>query len=62
MENLKSFYTCHFCKKRSNEVKTLIVGPEGLGICNECVELCVEILDDKAKKEKDKSDDIGNEE
>ena len=36
---------CTFCGKKQNEVKRIIAGP-GVNICNECVELCQEILDD----------------
>ena len=36
---------CSFCGKRSEEVKRLIAGP-GVYICNECVQLCMGILDE----------------
>lgn len=36
---------CTFCGKKQNEVKRIIAGP-GVNICNECVELCQDILDD----------------
>ena len=36
---------CSFCGKAQGEVKRLIAGP-GVYICNECVELCTEILSD----------------
>ncbi|MDG2348660.1 MAG: ATP-dependent Clp protease ATP-binding subunit ClpX [Gammaproteobacteria bacterium] len=40
---------CSFCGKNQDEVKKLIAGPPGLYICDECVELCADILsDDKA--------------
>jgi ATP-dependent Clp protease ATP-binding subunit ClpX len=35
---------CSFCGKTQSEVKKLIAGP-GVYICNECVTLCVSILD-----------------
>jgi hypothetical protein len=35
---------CAFCEKTSTEVKKLVMGPR-VGICNECVALCAEILD-----------------
>lgn len=35
---------CSFCGKSHSEVKKLIAGP-GVYICNECVQLCVSILD-----------------
>lgn len=36
-------YTCSFCGKAKDEVKTLIAGPNQY-ICNECVDLCYEII------------------
>ena len=38
-----STLTCSFCGKRQRQVKKLIAGP-GVYICNECIDLCVEIL------------------
>ena len=48
---------CSFCGKTQDQVKKLIAGPE-VFICDECVELCNEILDEeffeqKGKKEKE---------
>jgi ATP-dependent protease Clp ATPase subunit len=40
-------YRCSFCGKAQTEVKTLVAGP-GVFICDECVELCREIIDKKA--------------
>lgn len=37
------FY-CGFCGKGQHEVTQLIAGPT-VFICNECVELCVDVLD-----------------
>ncbi len=37
---------CSFCGKIQEQVKKLIAGP-GVYICNECVELCNEILDEE---------------
>lgn len=37
---------CSFCGKAQEEVKKLIAGPNLL-ICNECIELCSEILNDE---------------
>jgi ATP-dependent Clp protease ATP-binding subunit ClpX len=45
--------SCAFCGKSKEEVEKLIVGGHGhdTSICNECVDLCVDILnDDKVKK------------
>ena len=43
-------HTCDFCGKSKENVEKLIVG-ENSAICNDCVELCVDILkDEKIKK------------
>src|SRR2546425_11962513 len=38
-------YRCSFCGKGAEDVRRLIAGP-GVYICNECVELCREIVDE----------------
>ena len=43
----KRVYRCSFCGKAQTEVKTLVSGP-GVFICDECVELCQEIIAKKA--------------
>jgi len=42
---------CSFCGKSQDEVKKLIAGPM-VYICDECIELCNEIIQDEAKKER----------
>ena len=42
-------HTCDFCGKSKEDVVKLIVG-EHSAICNDCVELCVSILDDEKIK------------
>lgn len=44
---------CSFCGKTQDQVKKLIAGPE-VYICDECVELCNEILDEEFFDQKDK--------
>lgn len=47
---------CSFCFKSQNEIEHLIMGT-GVFICNECVGLCNEILDEKKEEIKeDKSE------
>ncbi len=36
---------CSFCGKEKAKVKKLIAGPEGIFICDECVELCRDMID-----------------
>ncbi|MCE5328913.1 ATP-dependent Clp protease ATP-binding subunit ClpX [bacterium] len=43
---------CSFCGKSQKQVKKLIAGP-GIYICDECVDLCNEIMDEEAKQDKD---------
>ncbi len=38
-------YRCSFCAKSQEQVSNLIVGPAGIYICDECVDLCNEILE-----------------
>jgi len=58
-ENLQ----CSFCSKSRKDVTKMIVGSGKVSICNECINLCNEILEEdviKAKKEKAKSSEILN--
>jgi ATP-dependent Clp protease ATP-binding subunit ClpX len=40
--------TCSFCKRSQDEVNRLIAGPDNVFICDECVDLCQEILQEDA--------------
>ena len=42
-------HTCHFCGKSKEDVEKLIVGDTS-SICNDCVNLCVNILEDEKIK------------
>ena len=54
----KQDYTCSFCGKQKEEVKTLIAGPSQY-ICNECVDLCYDIIhESRTKSEKDYDGDM----
>ena len=48
---------CSFCGKTQDQVKKLIAGPE-VYICDECVELCNEILDEEFLEGKDKDGEV----
>jgi len=41
---------CSFCGKGQKEVKKLIAGP-GVYICDECIDLCMDIIDEEKDKE-----------
>ncbi|HJM88907.1 MAG TPA: ATP-dependent Clp protease ATP-binding subunit ClpX [Dehalococcoidia bacterium] len=42
-------YHCSFCGKNQDQVKRLIAGPGAVYICDECVELCQEIINEEAQ-------------
>ncbi|MCB9594679.1 MAG: hypothetical protein H6719_18310 [Sandaracinaceae bacterium] len=42
---------CSFCRKSQREVRKLIAGPEVM-ICDECIVLCVSIIDEQASPER----------
>jgi len=42
-------YNCSFCGKNQDQVKRLIAGPGAVYICDECVELCQEIINEEAQ-------------
>jgi ATP-dependent Clp protease ATP-binding subunit ClpX len=41
---------CSFCGKSQNEVRKLIAGPT-VYICNECIDICIEIISDDVQQE-----------
>jgi len=44
VDELKELH-CSFCGKGEKEVDKIISGPNGLYICNECIETCLDILE-----------------
>ena len=42
--------TCSFCGKSQREVRKLIAGPT---VCDECIRLCTDIIDEETVKETD---------
>lgn len=38
---------CSFCNKSEDQVRKLIAGPDGVYICDECIEICAEIVDEE---------------
>src|ERR671930_99471 len=41
-------YHCSFCGKSQDQVRRLIAGPGAVYICDECVDLCREIIDEES--------------
>ncbi len=48
---------CSFCGKNQSEVRKLIAGP-AVYICDECIQLCSEIIDEESEKDTKDSDRI----
>ena len=48
-------YQCSFCAKSQEQVKKLIAGPGAVYICDECVELCREIIEEEGGASKAKT-------
>ena len=42
---------CSFCNKSEDQVRKLIAGPGGVYICDECIDVCSEILEDELAEE-----------
>ena len=42
---------CSFCNKTEDQVHKLIAGPNGVYICDECVEICSEIIEEEMDEE-----------
>ncbi len=41
---------CSFCGKPNSQVRRLIAGPDGVYICDECVEICRQVINENEKK------------
>ncbi len=44
---------CSFCNKTQNQVRKLIAGPSGVYICDDCVEICTDILEEELQEEEE---------
>ena len=44
---------CSFCNKTQNQVRKLIAGPNGAYICDECVDICAEIIEEEFENEEE---------
>ncbi len=44
---------CSFCGKPKELAKKLIAGPDGVYICDECIDICKEVLEREEKKTRD---------
>ena len=42
---------CSFCNKTQDQVRKLIAGPAGVYICDECVDICADIIEEEYEDE-----------
>ena len=42
---------CSFCNKTQDQVRKLIAGPGGVYICDECVDICADIIEEEFEEE-----------
>ncbi|MBR5968940.1 MAG: ATP-dependent Clp protease ATP-binding subunit ClpX [Lachnospiraceae bacterium] len=47
MNNKNGEIRCSFCNKTQDQVRKLIAGPGGVYICDECVDICADIIDEE---------------
>src|SRR5215469_2009786 len=46
-KSMRTTYRCSFCGKSQDQVQRLIAGPGGVYICDECIDLCREIIEEE---------------
>lgn len=44
---------CSFCNKTQAQVRKIIAGPNDVYICDECIELCTEIIEEELEYEEE---------
>ncbi|MBQ9990334.1 MAG: ATP-dependent Clp protease ATP-binding subunit ClpX [Lachnospiraceae bacterium] len=44
---------CSFCNKTQDQVRKLIAGPAGVYICDECVDICADIIEEEYDEEEE---------
>ena len=49
---------CSFCGKTQDQVRKLIAGSNNVFICDECIELCGEILEEELGEQMDVQDEL----
>lgn len=58
MARFRNTVFCDFCHKNQHEVKLLIAGPQDSAICDECVTIAVQIVNENKDKPKDSDVDV----
>ena len=56
-KNSGSDIRCSFCNKSQDQVKKMIAGPAGVYICDECIEICSDILEEEFDQDVDETEE-----
>ncbi|MGN0482882.1 MAG: ATP-dependent Clp protease ATP-binding subunit ClpX [Lachnospiraceae bacterium] len=51
---------CSFCGKTQEQVRKLIAGPNGAYICDECVDICADIIEEEFEDDQNETNGIGD--
>ncbi len=51
-KRVRQTYRCSFCDKTQDQVARLIAGPRGVYICDQCIELCNQIIRGEREQQK----------
>ena len=46
---------CSFCNKTQDQVRKLIAGPDGVYICDECIDICADIIEEEFDDEEEQA-------
>ena len=57
-KNSDSGIRCSFCNKPQDQVRKLIAGPNGIYICDECIDICSEIIEEEFEDQEDVAEEI----
>ena len=49
---------CSFCNKTQDQERKLIAGPNGIYICDECVDICTDIIEEEYEEEQPVQDEM----
>lgn len=50
MKSSNDVWLCDFCGKNQNDTETIVAGPDGVAICDECIDLSMEILTERRRE------------
>ncbi len=50
-KNTEDKIRCSFCGKTQDQVRKLIAGPNGVYICDDCIDICAEIIEEEFEDE-----------